>query len=122
MEVAIAGSWISTVLWLIIFILMVKERHHIKAHLTDESMWGSGKKTQFETRFEKILIFFSKFQNLVEHLEEAWVQECQIKVSIMPPTAVEVVTAVLIQIIEVVTVQILTVQFDLNNHYHHPKI
>ena len=44
MEVAIAGSWISTVLWLIIFILMVKERHHIKAHLTDESMWGSGKK------------------------------------------------------------------------------
>jgi hypothetical protein len=22
-------------------ILMVKERHHIKAHLTDESMWGS---------------------------------------------------------------------------------
>ena len=43
LEVAIAGSWISTVLWLIIFILMVKERHHIKAHLTDESMWGSGK-------------------------------------------------------------------------------
>jgi len=41
LEVAIAGSWISTVLWLIIFILMVKERHHIKAHLTDESMWGS---------------------------------------------------------------------------------
>jgi hypothetical protein len=22
-------------------VLMVKERHHIKAHLTDESMWGS---------------------------------------------------------------------------------
>ena len=38
---ALAGSWISVVLWLIILILMVKERHHIKAHLTDESMWGS---------------------------------------------------------------------------------
>ena len=22
-------------------LLMVKERHHLKAHLTDESMWGS---------------------------------------------------------------------------------
>jgi len=35
------GSWISFALWLIVLILMVKERHHIKAHLTDESMWGS---------------------------------------------------------------------------------
>ena len=41
LEMALAGSWISVVLWLIILILMVKERHHIKAHLTDESMWGS---------------------------------------------------------------------------------
>ena len=41
LEMALAGSWISAILWLIIFILMVVERHHIKAHLTDESMWGS---------------------------------------------------------------------------------
>eukprot|EP00093_Oithona_nana_P001728 01728.XXX_6355_9210_1 [CDS] Oithona nana genome sequencing. len=41
LEMAIAGSWISFAIWLIILILMIKERHHIKAHLTDESMWGS---------------------------------------------------------------------------------
>ena len=68
MEVAIAGSWISTVLWLIIFILMVKERHHIKAHLTDESMWGSGKKkprfkTQFELKFQLELNFYAENGN-----------------------------------------------------------
>lgn len=35
------GSWLSFVLWLMILILMLKERHHLKAHLTDESMFGS---------------------------------------------------------------------------------
>lgn len=28
-------------LWVVILILMVTLRHQIKAHLTDESMWGS---------------------------------------------------------------------------------
>ena len=41
LEMALAGSWISVILWIIVLALMVKERHHIKAHLTDESMWGS---------------------------------------------------------------------------------
>ena len=35
------GSWISFVAWLIVFILMITLRQHLKAHLTDESMWGS---------------------------------------------------------------------------------
>merc|ERR1711899_715555 len=42
LEITLAGSWLSFVIWLIMLILMVKERHHLKAHLTDESMWGSG--------------------------------------------------------------------------------
>ena len=37
----ILGAWISFAIWLIMLLLMVKERHHLKAHLTDESMWGS---------------------------------------------------------------------------------
>ena len=41
LEMALAGSWISFAIWLLILVLMIKERHHIKAHLTDESMWGS---------------------------------------------------------------------------------
>lgn len=41
LELTLAGAWISFVLWMAILILMLKERHHIKAHLTDESMWGS---------------------------------------------------------------------------------
>ena len=52
---ALAGSWISAILWLIIFILMVVERHHIKAHLTDESMWGSEFGGKYLSPFEKIL-------------------------------------------------------------------
>jgi hypothetical protein len=39
--IEILGCWISFVLWTIILVLMVKERHHINAHLTDESMFGS---------------------------------------------------------------------------------
>lgn len=35
------GAWISFALWVAIFILMLKERHHINSHLTDESMFGS---------------------------------------------------------------------------------
>merc|ERR1719288_290710 len=41
LELALAGSWISFVAWLIVFILMITLRQHLKAHLTDESMWGS---------------------------------------------------------------------------------
>lgn len=41
LELTLAGAWISFVLWLAILVLMLKERHHIQAHLTDESMWGS---------------------------------------------------------------------------------
>merc|ERR1711899_281274 len=41
LEITLAGSWISFTIWLIMLLLMVKERHHLKAHLTDESMWGS---------------------------------------------------------------------------------
>ena len=41
LEMAMAGSWISFAIWLAVLILMLKERHHIKAHLTAESMWGS---------------------------------------------------------------------------------
>ena len=35
------GSWCSFAAWLTVFILMVTLRQHLKAHLTDESMWGS---------------------------------------------------------------------------------
>jgi len=41
LELALAGSWISFVAWTIVFILMITLRQHLKAHLTDESMWGS---------------------------------------------------------------------------------
>ena len=37
----LSGAWISFALWVAIFILMLKERHHINSHLTDESMFGS---------------------------------------------------------------------------------
>jgi len=42
LEMSLAGAWISALLWLVILLLMVKERHHLRAHLTDESMWGGG--------------------------------------------------------------------------------
>jgi len=42
LEMALAGAWISTILWSVILLLMVKERHHLRAHITDESMWGGG--------------------------------------------------------------------------------
>lgn len=42
LEMTLAGAWISAVLWSIILLLMVKERHHLRAHITDESMWGGG--------------------------------------------------------------------------------
>jgi len=42
LEVSMAGAWISTLIWVIILLLMIKERHHLRAHLTDESMWGGG--------------------------------------------------------------------------------
>jgi len=42
LEMTLAGAWISAVLWSIILFLMVKERHHLRAHITDESMWGGG--------------------------------------------------------------------------------
>ena len=35
------GSWCSFAAWLTVFILMITLRQHLKAHLTDESMWGS---------------------------------------------------------------------------------
>ena len=37
----LSGAWISFALWVAIFILMLTQRHHINAHLTDESMFGS---------------------------------------------------------------------------------
>jgi len=42
LEVCLAGAWISSVLWLVILVLVLKERHHMRAHLTEESMWGGG--------------------------------------------------------------------------------
>ena len=42
LEMTLAGAWISAVIWIIILFLMAKERHHLRAHLTDESMWGGG--------------------------------------------------------------------------------
>jgi len=39
-EASLAGAWISTLFWLIILLFMVRERHHLRAHLTDQSMWG----------------------------------------------------------------------------------
>ena len=35
------GSWLSFVVWLAILILMLKERHYLKANLYDESVLGS---------------------------------------------------------------------------------
>ena len=35
-----AGAWISALIWTVILLLMVKERHHLRAHITDQSMWG----------------------------------------------------------------------------------
>jgi len=40
LEVALAGAWLSAVIWTVILLLMVKERHHLRAHITDQSMWG----------------------------------------------------------------------------------
>lgn len=40
LELCLAGCWISTVLWLIILILMLFMRHHLRARLADESVWG----------------------------------------------------------------------------------
>ena len=42
LELSLAGAWISAFLWVVILLLMAKERHHLRAHLTDESMWGGG--------------------------------------------------------------------------------
>jgi len=39
-EVSLAGAWLGTALWGVILLLMVKERHHLRAHITDQSMWG----------------------------------------------------------------------------------
>ena len=39
-ECSMAGAWISASLWAIILMLMIKERHHLRAHITDQSMWG----------------------------------------------------------------------------------
>ncbi len=35
------GAWLSFAVWLAILVLMLKERHHLKAHLYDESVLGS---------------------------------------------------------------------------------
>ena len=39
-ECALAGAWLSVVIWSVILLLMMKERHHLRAHITDQSMWG----------------------------------------------------------------------------------
>merc|ERR1719270_2186246 len=39
-ECALAGAWLSAVIWSVILLLMMKERHHLRAHITDQSMWG----------------------------------------------------------------------------------
>ena len=39
-ECALAGAWLTAVLWSLILFLMMKERHHLRAHITDQSMWG----------------------------------------------------------------------------------
>ena len=36
MEVSLAGAWLGTALWGVILLLMVKERHHLRAHITDQ--------------------------------------------------------------------------------------
>eukprot|EP00095_Tigriopus_kingsejongensis_P011144 maker-scaffold534_size144770-snap-gene-0.37 protein:Tk11144 transcript:maker-scaffold534_size144770-snap-gene-0.37-mRNA-1 annotation:"hypothetical protein CGI_10017331" len=41
LELCLAGCWISTVIWLIIMLLMLLMRHHLRARLADESIWGS---------------------------------------------------------------------------------
>jgi len=40
LECSLAGAWLSAVIWSIILMLMIKERHHLRAHITDQSMWG----------------------------------------------------------------------------------
>lgn len=40
LECALAGAWLTAVLWSLILFLMMKERHHLRAHITDQSMWG----------------------------------------------------------------------------------
>jgi len=42
LELSLAGAWMSALLWLVILLLMLRERHHLRAHITDESMWGGG--------------------------------------------------------------------------------
>jgi len=39
-ECALAGAWLSALVWTVILLLMIKERHHLRAHITDQSMWG----------------------------------------------------------------------------------
>jgi len=39
-ECTLAGAWVSATIWVLILVLMVKERHHLRAHITDQSMWG----------------------------------------------------------------------------------
>merc|ERR550525_1467152 len=45
LEMSLAGAWISAILWLVILLLMWKERQALgssERHITDESMWGGG--------------------------------------------------------------------------------
>jgi len=40
LELSMAGAWIGLFVWGLMLALMLKERHYLKAFLTDESMWG----------------------------------------------------------------------------------
>ena len=40
LEISMAGSWISFALWIVMIGLMWKAKHHLKAPITEESMWG----------------------------------------------------------------------------------
>ncbi|XP_023344831.1 uncharacterized protein LOC111714049 isoform X2 [Eurytemora carolleeae] len=40
LELSMAGAWIGFFVWILMLLLMLKERHHLKAFITDESMWG----------------------------------------------------------------------------------
>jgi len=40
LELSMAGSWLCFALLAVVMILMTTQRHHLRAHIRDESMWG----------------------------------------------------------------------------------
>ena len=61
LEVALAGAWISAVIWTVILLLMVKERHHLRYEILPshcsirENRSKYGRQCHIDSRYRQIM-------------------------------------------------------------------